>query len=156
MKKETKLFIVVDRGLIRAITEEKKIANRFVEERSNSQLYVEKITKGKIINKILLENEDLYITEEPILGILITEKESKYFVDEIYHEISRLRSTLRDMMLIRDKYNLPEDIHKDIEKGIRGLQKASKANILGEVFGLHILSKALISSHNPLEKYMKF
>lgn len=155
MKIDTKLFIIVDRGLIRAITEEKKIARRFIQERSNSNMYIEKITKSRVINKILLENEDLYITEEPILGILITEKESKYFVDEIYNEISRLRCALRDLKLIRDKYNLPEDIHKDIEKGIRGLQKASKANILGEVFGVHILSKALVSSHNPLEKYMK-
>lgn len=155
MKNENKLFVVVERGYIVAITEDKKTAKRFIKERSRVDLDYVRVNKRKDIDKIIIDNDDKFITEEPLLNILITEAESKYFLEEVYNEIYRLKSVMRDLEYIRKKYDLPEDIDKHIKKGIEGLVKITKPKIFGEVFGLEVLTRALTSNNKLLERYVE-
>lgn len=149
-----KVYAISARGSIVAITEKRKIAEKFVEERSNINPLIHKIEEKKVVNRILLELSDYHLEEDALLGILITQRESATFMKDIHNEFSRIKSNLRDMEFMVSKYNTPSEITKNLNKGIKALKDLSEPGTFGTVFGLEILTKGFNTSYMPLNRYI--
>lgn len=101
-----KLYVVLDEeNQLVAICEEKKIIKQFIKERNKNYSFI-KIKDNDMINKLLIDFDDLYLEYDDITNRVFTRIEFKLIKDFILEEKYRIKSLLNSLEFILSNYKL--------------------------------------------------
>ena len=151
-----KVYLLVVRDRIVGITESKKIANRFIKERSNINPVAHKVKDKDLINKALIDLvEDFNLEEDPLLGIILSNIETRTLMSEIHQEFNRIITTRRDMGIMLKRYTVDDEVRKGIEKGYNALSKLIEAETFGRSFGVDVVMRHVLTNSTRKDAYIK-
>jgi len=135
-----KLFVVFDsiNDEIVAISEDKKTSYMYLLQNDEKNYQLTKVKDEKMIEKISILYDDLYIEE--FEGFYMTHKEYKQIDKKIEEEIDRVKNVLYGLTFMIDNYKFKEKERKAIKKTIKILKK----NTVKEKFYVLIMIKDFI------------
>ena len=135
-----KLYVIfnqLDNNII-ALSEDKKISYMYLLQNKNKNYQLSKIKNEKMIEKISIIYDDLFIEE--FEDFYMTTKEYKIIYKKIEEEKERIKLMIEDLLFMINNYNFSLKELKSIKKTINILRKNSKK----EKFYLLIMIKDFI------------
>ena len=135
-----KLYVIfnqLDNNII-ALSEDKKISYMYLLQNKNKNYQLSKIKNEKMIEKISIIYDDLFIEE--FEDFYMTTKEYKIIYKKIEEEKDRIKTMIEDLLFMINNYNFSLKELKSIKKTINILRKNSKK----EKFYLLIMIKDFI------------
>lgn len=135
-----KLYVIfnqLDNNII-ALSEDKKISYMYLLQNKNKNYQLSKIKNEKMIEKISIIYDDLFIEE--FEDFYMTTKEYKIIYKKIEEEKDRIKTMIEDLLFMISNYNFSLKELKSIKKTVNILRKNSKK----EKFYLLIMIKDFI------------
>lgn len=141
MKKVDTIYAVCNRsGRVVAWSEDKKPAKKFVKQR-NDDLAVVEVSNKKVIDNVLVDEENLLIVHEELINMYVTALESEVFMTKANEELNRIKDTIRNLTKMRDTYTVSPEEKKSLNKSIKGLEEMLKIDTFSRIMGIKTIQR---------------
>ena len=147
-----KLFVILHKGEVVAISEEKKDVVNFMKAKKFGPDHILTKVKGKTAERVILDFEDLYLEHDEKLDMVLTRMELRILDDIIGEEKSRIATTIADLKHYLRNYKMSKKEKSVLKKALKIMESTKKTKRLkktlklDEFFGIMGRSKGLIES----------
>lgn len=129
--------LINDRGNIIAITEEHAdVVEYLIVRRFPDSYFITEITNKNIIEKLLIEYDNLYLEHDELMDFIGTRDEQKIIDGILREESSRLSMVIKDLSFIKNNYDLDREDIDTLRRTLHILKEIDKPKKFRKIFRL--------------------